>query len=68
MVFGDILRDLAVLTLIIFGLLGIFSLQSDRRIHLRFWVRFSMLFLVCTGVALTEGSLLSPYGFLDGFC
>jgi hypothetical protein len=63
MLLGDILRDLAMLALISFAGLAIFLLRSDRRVHLRFWVRVSVLLLVCTEVGLIEGSLLSPYGF-----
>jgi len=63
MLVGDILRDLAMLTLIVFGTLAIFWFRSERRIHLRFWIRASVLLLVCIEIGLIEGSLLSPYGF-----
>ena len=63
MIFGDILRDLAMLTLIVFGTLAIFWFRSERRIHLRFWIRASVLLLVSIEIGLIEGSLLSPYGF-----
>ena len=63
MLFGDILRDLAMLTLIVFGTLAIFWFRSERRIHLRFWIRASVLLLVSIEIGLIEGSLLSPYGF-----
>ena len=63
MLVGDILRDLAMLTLIVFGTLAIFWFRSERRIHLRFWIRAGVLLLVCIEIGLIEGSLLSPYGF-----
>jgi|KBSSwiS6_1023812.scaffolds.fasta_scaffold95371_1 hypothetical protein len=63
MLVGDILRDLAMLTLIVFGTLAIFWFRSERRIHLRFWIRASVLLLVSIEIGLIEGSLLSPYGF-----
>jgi hypothetical protein len=63
MIFGDILRDLAMLALIVFGALAIFLLRSERRGHLWFWVRVSVLLLVCTEIGVTEGSVLSAYGF-----
>ena len=66
MLVGDILRDLAMLTLIVFGTLAIFWFRSERRIHLRFWIRAGVLLLVCIEIGLIEGSLLSPYGF--GWC
>ena len=63
MLVGDILRDLAMLTLIVFDTLAIFWFRSERRIHLRFWIRASVLLLLSIEIGLIEGSLLSPYGF-----
>jgi len=52
-----------MLALIVFGALAIFLLRSERRGHLWFWVRVSVLLLVCTEIGVTEGSVLSAYGF-----
>jgi hypothetical protein len=54
MLVGDILRDLAMLTLIVFGTLAIFWFRSERRIHLRFWIRAGVLLLVCIEIGLIE--------------
>src|ERR1044072_8740198 len=63
MLFGDILRDLAMLALIVCAALAIFWLRSERRGHLWFWARVSVLLLVCAEIGVIEGSLLSAYGF-----
>jgi len=52
-----------ILALIVFGALAIFWLRSERKGYLWFWVPVSALLLVSTEIGVTEGSLLSAYGF-----
>ena len=58
MLFGDILRDLAMLALIVFAALAIFWLFSERRIDLRFCIRANVLLLVCMDTGLTKARSL----------
>jgi hypothetical protein len=65
---GLILLEVLTATIVVFGALAIFLLRRQSQPHEAgspgLWLRFSVLLFLCLVIAVVEGVLLRPFGFV----